>query len=92
MAQESKTKSQEEKPIGEITHYYSNLQVGIIKLKSPLKVGDKIKIVGSTTNFEQDVESMQIEHAQVEKAKKGDVIGLKVKDKVREADLVFKVE
>ncbi len=85
-------KPKEEKPIGEITHYYSNLEVGIIKLKSPLKVGEKIKIVGVTTNFEQEVESMQIEHQQVEKAKKGEVIGFKVKDKVREGDLVFKVE
>jgi putative protease len=82
----------EEKPIGEITHYFSNLEVGIIKLKSPLVVGDKIKIKGATTDFEQTVDSIQIEHEQVEKAKKGDLIGIKVGDKVREGDLVYKAE
>ncbi|RJQ14524.1 translation elongation factor-like protein [Candidatus Parcubacteria bacterium] len=87
-----KTKSAEEKPIGEITHYYSNLGVGIIKLKAVLKVGDKIKLVGATSNFEQEVESIQIEHKQVQTAKKGDVVGIKVKDKVREGDLVYKVD
>lgn len=85
-------KSKEEKPIGAVTHYFSNLGVGIVTLRSPLKVGDKIKIAGSTSHFEQEVDSLQIEHAQVEKAKKGDTVGLKVKEKVREGDLVFKVE
>lgn len=85
-------KSKEEKPMGEVIHYFSNLGVGIIKLRNPLKVGDKIKIAGSTTHFEQEVASMQIDHKQVEKAKKGDVVGMKVNDKVREGDLVFKVE
>jgi len=89
---QAKTKANEEKPIGEITHYYSNLEVGIVKLKGSLSVGDKVKIVGATTNFEQEIKSMQIEHQQIEKAKKGDVIGLKINEKVREGDLVYKVE
>ncbi len=81
----------EEKLIGKITHYFSNIGVGIIELSDELKVGDTIRIKGATTDFEQEVESMQIEHQNIEKAKKGDTIGLKVKDKVREGDNVYLV-
>lgn len=80
------------KPIGKINHYYSKIGVGIIDLKDGLKVDDKIKIKGHSTEIEQGVDSMQIEHKEVETAKKGDVIGLKVNDKVREGDEVYKVE
>lgn len=84
-------KEQKEELIGKITHYYDNIEVGIIEItKSTLAVGDKIHIKGNTTDFEQDVDSMQVEHEQVEKAKKGEVIGLKVKEKVREGDLVYR--
>ncbi|OGD56909.1 translation elongation factor-like protein [Candidatus Berkelbacteria bacterium RBG_13_40_8] len=78
--------------MGKITHYYSKIGVGIIDLKNGLKVGDKIKIKGHSTDIEQGVDSMQIEHKEVETAKKGDVVGLKVNDKVREGDEVYKVE
>ena len=61
-----------EKEIGEIVHYYGNLNVGIIELKDALKVGDKIRIKGHTSDFTQDVSSMQIEHATVSEAKVGD--------------------
>ncbi len=84
-------KAKEEKPAGEVTHYYSNLGVAIIKLKETLSQGDKIKIKGTTTDFEETIKSIQIEHKAVERAKKGQVIGLKVSDKVREGDLVYKV-
>jgi len=78
--------------IGKIIHYYDHIEVGIIELnKGALEVGSIIKIKGTTTDFEQNVKSMQIEHEQINKAKKGDVIGLKVKDKTREGDLVYKV-
>jgi putative protease len=87
-----KEATKKEKPIGEITHYYDKIEVGIIKMKDKLEVGDKIHIKGNATDFEQDVESMQIEHEQVNKVKKGDMIGIQVKDKVREGDLVYKVE
>jgi translation elongation factor EF-1alpha len=56
-----------------------------------LNVGDNIHIKGGTTDFEQKVESMQIEHENIDKAKKGDVIGLRVKEKVREGDEVYKI-
>jgi len=82
----------EEKLIGKITHYFTNIGVGVIEItKGDLKVGDKIHIKGATSDFEQAVDSMQIEHENIEKAKKGDAIGLKVDQQIREGDQVFKV-
>lgn len=79
------------KKVGKVAHYYTNLEVGIIELSDTLKVGDKIKIKGATTDFEQKVSSMQIEHEKVEEAKKGKSIGLKVKKHVRQNDVVYKL-
>lgn len=84
--------AKEGKLIGEITHYYSNIGVGIVDLKDSLKVGEKIEIKGHLTDIEQDINSIQIDHKEVAEAKKGDVVGLKVTDKVREGDKVYKVE
>ncbi len=87
MAEEKK-----EELVGKITHYFGKIKVGIIEItKAGLAVGDKIHVKGSTTDFEEEVKSMQIEHEKVEKAKKGDVIGLKIKEKVREGDEVYKI-
>jgi len=77
--------------IGVVTHYYGGLNVAAIKLSKTLNVGDKIKIKGSTTAFEQTINSMQIDRKDVKSAKKGDEIGIKVKDRVRKNDKVFKV-
>ncbi|MFA5459760.1 MAG: translation elongation factor-like protein [Candidatus Paceibacterota bacterium] len=79
----------EEKLIGKITHYFSKIQVAIIELTGEIKIGDKIHIKGHHTDFEQDITSMQIDRVDVEKAKKGDAIGLKVDEKVREGDEVY---
>ena len=80
----------EEKPIGQITHYFSNIGVAVIKLSSPLSVGKKIRIVGGeSTDFEQEVDSMEADHKKIKKAKKGDEVGLKVKEKVREGYKVY---
>lgn len=81
----------EEKLIGKITHYYGKIEVGIVELSDTLKVGDTIHIKGASTDFTQTVDSMQIEHENVDVAKKKDVIGLQVKEKVREGDEVYKV-
>lgn len=81
----------EEKLIGKITHYFGNISVGIIELAEELKVGDKIHIKGSSTDFEQTVDSIQIEHQNVDSAKSGDAIGIKVDQKVKENDQVYKV-
>lgn len=81
-----------EELVGKITHYFGKIEVGIVEIsKGNLAVGDTIHIKGANTDFEQTIDSMQIEHEQVEKAKKGDVIGLKVKDKAKEGDEVYKV-
>jgi len=82
----------EEKPIGKITHYFSNIGVAVIDLSSTLKVGDTIRIVGGEeTDFEQEVKSIQIDHKEVKSAKKGDSMGMKVDEKVHEGYKVFKV-
>jgi translation elongation factor EF-1alpha len=60
-------------------------------LTAALKVGDKIRIKGHTTELEMTVESMQIDNAQVAEAKAGDSIGVKVRDKVRSGDKVYKI-
>jgi translation elongation factor EF-Tu-like GTPase len=82
----------EEKLIGRITHYYSHLSVGIIELtEGELKVGDVIHVRGTHTDFTQTVESIQVVHQSVSHAEKGRSAGIKVKDKVREHDQVFRV-
>ena len=75
--------------IGVVTHYFPHVQAAVVKLKKPLAVGDQIWIKGSTTDFRQQIESMQIDHVTLQQAKKGDEIGLKVRDRVREHDLVL---
>ena len=78
--------------VGTISHYYSQIGVGIISIKNTLNVGDKIKIKGHSTEFDQTVDSIQIDHKEVDTAKTGDIVGMKVNDKVREGDEVYKVE
>lgn len=75
--------------IGQVTHFYGKIEVAIIELEKPLKAGDVIAIVGATTDLEQEVKSMQVEHRSIGEAKAGDLVGLKVKDKVREGDTVY---
>lgn len=82
---------EEGKLIGKVTHYFSNIEVAVIELSDTLKVGDTIRIVGGMTDFTQTVESMEIEHKKVEEAKKGQSIGLKVSQKVREGYSVYKL-
>ena len=78
---------EEKKLVGKVTHYYSKISVAVIELTASLSVGDEISIEGETTNFTQPIESMQVMHKNIQEAKKGDAIGLKVKDKVREGFL-----
>ena len=77
--------------IGEVTNYFDHVQAAAIKLSKPLKVGEKIQIKGGETEFEQEVKSMQINHKAVAAAKKGDEIGIIVKQKVRNGYNVFKI-
>ncbi len=82
----------EEKEIGTVSSYFGHAEVAAIKLSGKLKVGDKIHIKGNTTDFEQEIESMQIERKEIKEAKKGDHIGIKVPEKVRPNDKVFLVK
>lgn len=81
----------EGKLIGKITHFYGNINVAVIELDGGLSVGDRIKISGRGQEFEQGIDSIQVEHESVAKAKKGDAIGLHVDQKVKEGDLVYKL-
>jgi putative protease len=81
-----------EKEIGVVSGYFSHVSVAAIKLSAPLKAGDKIRIKGATTDLETDVDEIQIERKPVEKAKKGDHVGVKVPDKVRPNDKVFLID
>jgi len=82
---------EEGKLIGKVTHYFSKIGVAVIELSDTLKVGDTIRIVGGQTDFNQMIESMEIEHEKVQEAKAGDSIGLKISQKVREGYKVYKV-
>lgn len=83
----------EEKEIGRITHYFSKIGVAVVELSSgTLSVGDTIRIKGHTTDLTEKVESLQIEHEQVQSIKVGDAAGIRVNDHVREHDAVFKVQ
>jgi translation elongation factor EF-Tu-like GTPase len=82
---------EEGKLIGKITHYFSKIEVAVIELSDTLKVGDTIRIVGGATDFNQTVDSMEIEHEKVKEAKSGDSAGLKVSQKVREGYKVYKI-
>ena len=79
------------KEVGKVTHYFTRISVAVVELKDRLSVGDRILIRGSTTNFEQVVESMQIEHKNITVAEAGQKIGLKVEQRVREGDRVYKI-
>ena len=79
------------KKIGTISHYYGQIGVVVVDLTGELKVGDKIRIKGAMTDIEQEIDSMQIDKKPVAQAKKGESIGLKVEDKVREGDVVYKL-
>ncbi len=78
--------------VGRITHFYSKASVAILDLIAPLNKGDKIVIRGSTTNIEQTVDSMEIEHKQVANAQAGQQVGMKVPGRVRDSDIVYKVK
>jgi len=84
-------KKQEGSLVGLINHYFPHVQAAVIKLKSPLKIGDTLKIKGHTTDLTQIITSMQIDRVDISSAKKGDEIGLQVSSRVRQGDKVYKV-
>lgn len=85
-----KTAVKKEKPIGKVVHFYDRIGVAIVELKSPLKVGDNIRMKrGEMEMLKQKITSMQIEHVSIQKAKKGDVVGVKVRKVIPEGALVL---
>lgn len=92
MVNEEGQAPEEGKLIGRVTHYFGNIGVAVIELEDTLKVGDTIRIIGGEdTDFNQTVDSMEVEHEKVETAKAGESIGLKVDQKVREGYKVYKI-
>lgn len=77
--------------VGTITHYFDKIGVAVVELSDSLSVGETIRITGNGGDFTQKVESMQIEHEQIENAKKGDTVGMKVEQPVQPQNEVYKV-
>ena len=82
----------DEVEIGRVNDYFAHINVAGIDLTAPLKVGDRVRIKGHTTDMELVVESLQVERESVEEAKVGDKIGVKVSDRVRGGDRVYRVD
>ncbi|MST04179.1 MAG: hypothetical protein EXS49_01245 [Candidatus Pacebacteria bacterium] len=80
------------KPIGVVTHFYNKIKVAIFKFKKLIKIGTKIRIKGATTNFEEVLKSIQIDHKSVMIAPKGKFIGIKVAKRARVGDLVYEIK
>ena len=76
--------------VGRVSHYFGHINVAVVEVTGTISVGDKIAIKGPTTDIEQTIESMEIEHAKVKQATAGQSIGMKVKGYVRENDTVYK--
>ena len=94
-AAKANAKGDQEKPgilVGEITHYFSRIQVCVVKMtKGYIKVGETVRIKGKMTNFTQKVKSLQIESVDVKVAMRGKLVGLKVAQEVREGDKLYKL-
>lgn len=77
------------KPIGRTTHFFREIKVAIVRFSKPVKKGTTVRFKGATTDFAQKLESMQYEHKDIATAPKGKQIGIKVKKRVRDGDLVY---
>jgi putative protease len=77
--------------IGEVDDFFAKVGVAAFKVEVDFAVGDTIHIKGHTTDITQTIDSMQIDHKPMQNAKKGDSVGIKVKDHVRKGDIVYKV-
>lgn len=80
-----------EKEIGKVVHFYGQIEVGVIKLSNTLKVGDRIHVKGAHDDFDQKVESMQLDHKSVTQGKKGQEVAIKVNSAVHKNDKVLSV-
>lgn len=76
--------------IGTVNHFFSKISVAIIDLTAPLSVGDRILVKGPSTDFEMTVDSMQVEHVNIQRAEGGQSVGLKLIKQAKECDVVYK--
>ena len=81
---------EELRKVGRVSHFFGRINVAILELTDTISVGDQIFIKGPTTDLEQTVDSMEIEHAKVQQAEAGQSIGMKVNTRVRQKDVVYK--
>ncbi len=81
---------EELREVGRVAHFFSRINVAVIEVKDTISVGDQIFIKGPTTDIEQTIDSMEIEHEKVKQAEAGQSIGMKVNGRVRENDIVYK--
>lgn len=82
----------EKKQVGVVTRYFHKIGVAAIMLEDTLNVGSKISIEGATTSFEMNVNSMQMDRAEIDSGSKGQEIAIKVAERVREKDIVYIIE
>jgi len=83
---------EEGKLIGKVIHYFDKIGVAVVSLDAPLKIGDTIRIAGGEgTDFAQEIESMEVNHEKIKSAQKGDEVGMKVKEAVRDGYKVYKL-
>ncbi len=81
----------EKKVVGQVVHYFDHIGVAVLELSKALKVGDQIRIVGGETDFVQKIDSMEVDHEKIEKAKAKQEVGMKISQKVRPGYRVYKV-
>ncbi len=79
------------KEIGKVTHYFDHISVAVLALSDRVKIGDTLHFLGHSTDFKQEVTSMQIEHKEVKEAKVGDDVAIKVTQRVHPNDKVYKI-
>jgi len=78
--------------VGRVSDYFSHIMVAGVDLNAPLHVGDRIHILGHTSNTEMNVDSMQIDHTETVQAKAGDSVGIRVPERVRRGDTVYLIK
>lgn len=80
-----------EEHVGTITHYFAKPEVGVVKLTAEIRIGDVLRIRGHTTEIEQEITSLEVDHGAVESAAAGTEVAFKVSDRVRKGDDVYKI-
>ena len=78
--------------VGEVIHFYGKINVGVLRCTKGLQVGDVVHFLGRHTDFEQEITSMQIEHEPVETVSAGGEVAIKVKQRVRKGDKIFRIQ